>query len=72
MAQKKPARNEPRELNAKAWYYANDGSVDLVTEGDRLVRTVRLKRAWLLRMLADLRPPSRVTTKAAKADPEAR
>ena len=59
---KRLTRSQPRDLAQNAWYYANDGSVDLVTQGDSLTRTVRLKRAWLVRMLADMRPPTLVST----------
>lgn len=56
---KKPLpRSQPRDIEPeRAWYYVNDGSVDLVIR-DPNVSTLsyRLKRKHLLAMLAELRP----------------
>lgn len=59
MKQKPKSKSEPRTINARAWYYVNGASVDLIAEqaGGRpyvTTTTTRLTRKMLLAMLAEL------------------
>ena len=62
-----PPRNEPRMLGARAWYYLNPASIDLVCEervnGMRVTTQLRIRRRQLQHMLKELTPAS-----AGKAD----
>ena len=51
-------RTAPRDIeDGKAWYYVNNGSVDLVLrEPNVSTLSYRLKRRHLLSMLSELRP----------------
>jgi len=59
-------QSQPTHLIAdRVWYYVHNGSIDLVvSEPNVSPQSVRLKRAWLLRMLSQLRP---LKTRARKA-----
>ena len=55
---KKLPRNQPRDIDPeRAWYYVNDGSVDLVLREPNIATiTHRLKRRVLEAMLSELKP----------------
>jgi hypothetical protein len=58
MSEKKLPRTAPRDIEPeRAWYYLNDGSVDLVLrEPNKYTTQIRLTRKTLLNMLAELKP----------------
>lgn len=55
MAKIKLKKNEPRTINARAWYYVNAHSVDVVASEGVTTATIRLTRRRLTRMLSELR-----------------
>jgi hypothetical protein len=53
-----PSKYAPRTINEHAWYYVNDGSVDVIAETPKtkVVTSTRIPRKVLTAMLAELKP----------------